>query len=63
MMNKQDTASKVIDRLSVRIAGLVKDNTVMSVMIEELQAEVKRLTPEPKDEEQIDRHGTIKEEV
>ena len=63
MMNNQDTASKVIDRLSVRIAGLVKDNTVMSVMIEELQAEVKRLTPEPKDEEQIDRHGTIKEEV
>ena len=47
MMNNQDTASKVIDRLSVRIAGLVKDNTVMSVMIEELQAEVKRLMPAP----------------
>lgn len=46
-MNKQDTASKVISRLTQQIAGLVKDNTVMSVMIEELQAEVKRLTPAP----------------
>ena len=62
-MNQHDTASKVIARLTQQIAGLVKDNTVMSVMIEELQAEVKRLTPAPKDEEQIDRHGTIKEEV
>ena len=62
-MNNQDTASKVISRLTQQIAGLVKDNTVMSVMIEELQAEVKRLTPAPEDEEQIDRHGTIKEEV
>ena len=46
-MNNQDTASKVIARLTQQIAGLVKDNTVMVVMIEELQSEVKRLTPAP----------------
>ena len=48
MMNNQDTASKVIDRLSARIAGLTRENTILSVMVEELQAEVKRLTEEKK---------------
>ena len=50
-MSNQDTASKVIDRLSLNVARLVRENTILSVMVEELQEEVKRLTPvEKKDE-------------
>jgi len=48
-MNKQqDTASKVIDRLTASVAGLTRENAILSVMVEELQEEVKRLTEEKK---------------
>lgn len=50
-MEQQNSASKVINRLSERVASLVRENTIMSVVIEELQAENKNLTDrlEPKD--------------
>ena len=52
-MNNQDTASKVIARLTAQIGSLIKDNTVMAVIIEEQQAEIKKLQ-EPIEEQKPD---------
>ena len=52
-MSNQDTASKVIDRLTARIAGLTRENAILSVMLEEQQAEIKKLQ-EPIEEQKTD---------
>lgn len=52
-MNKQDTASKVIDRLTARVATLTRENAILSVMVEELQEEL-RQSSQPKQESKED---------
>ena len=42
-MNNQDTANKVIDRLSARVAGLTRENAILSVLIDEQREEIDRL--------------------
>lgn len=50
-MKEQDTANKVINILSEKVALLIRENTIMSVMIEELNQEIKTLTEDDKEPE------------
>lgn len=52
-----DTAQKVIAKLTAQMANLIKDNTVLSVILEEQQAEIKRLQSLG-----VDKDDTIKSE-
>lgn len=52
-MNNQDTASKIIDRLLSRIATLTRENAILSVMVEEQNEELKRVTAKQKAENSV----------